>query len=146
MHAPIPFLLQRCPFLVGIGGIALLTALCGLTHRRCQTTAGVSKLRVARKFPGKVEDAVIHVGTGVGDGQQVCFVSDNGAGFDVTHVSRLLDAFQYLHHEVDFRGTGVGLAIAQRVMRRHGWLLGANASVSHGATFHFRLTEHDDER
>jgi signal transduction histidine kinase len=100
----------------------------------------------AWKFTGKVRDAVIRVGTRRERGEQVCFVSDNGAGFDMAYASRLFGAFQRLHHERDFPGTGVGLATVQRVMRRHGWSLGADASPGQGATFYFRPTEHDDER
>lgn len=100
----------------------------------------------AWKFTSKVEEAVIRVGTRYEDGEQVCFVSDNGAGFDMTYASRLFGAFQRLHHESDFPGTGVGLATVQRVMRRHGWSLGAQASPDQGATFFFRPTEQDDER
>jgi signal transduction histidine kinase len=100
----------------------------------------------AWKFTGKVDEAVIQVGTRHEDGQQVCFVSDNGAGFDMAYASRLFGAFQRLHHEVDFPGTGIGLAIVQRVMRRHGWPLGAHSSPGQGATFYFRPTERDDER
>jgi signal transduction histidine kinase len=100
----------------------------------------------AWKFTSKVAEAIIQVGTRREDGQQVCFVCDNGAGFDMAYASRLFGAFQRLHHEVDFPGTGVGLAIVQRVMRRHGWTLGAHASIGQGATFHFRPTEHEDER
>jgi signal transduction histidine kinase len=100
----------------------------------------------AWKFTSKVEEAVIRVGTRREDGEQVCFVSDNGAGFDMAYASRLFGAFQRLHHERDFPGTGVGLATVQRVMHRHGWSLGAHASLGQGATFYFRPTEHDDER
>jgi len=100
----------------------------------------------AWKFTSKVAEAVIQVGTRREDGRQICFVSDNGAGFDMAYASRLFGAFQRLHHEVDFPGTGVGLAIVQRVMRRHGWVLGAQAAIGQGATFHFRPMEHDDER
>jgi signal transduction histidine kinase len=100
----------------------------------------------AWKFTCKVPVAVIRVGTRDEDGEQVCFVSDNGAGFDMAYASRLFGAFQRLHHESDFPGTGVGLATVQRVMHRHGWSLGAQASVGHGATFYFRPTEQDDER
>ena len=100
----------------------------------------------AWKFTSKVPVAVIRVGTRDEDGEQVCFVSDNGAGFDMAYASRLFGAFQRLHHETDFPGTGVGLATVQRVMHRHGWSLGARASLGHGATFYFRPTEQDDER
>jgi signal transduction histidine kinase len=100
----------------------------------------------AWKFTGKVDEAVIRVGMRQEEGQPVYFVSDNGAGFDMAYASRLFGAFQRLHHEVDFPGTGVGLAIVQRVMRRHGWSLGAQAAPGQGATFHFRPREPDDER
>ena len=100
----------------------------------------------AWKFTGKVEEAVIRVGTRLEGGEQVCFVSDNGAGFDMAYASRLFGAFQRLHHESDFPGTGVGLATVQRVMHRHGWSLGAQASPGQGATFYFGPREQDDER
>lgn len=100
----------------------------------------------AWKFTSRVEDAVIRVGMRDKDGEQVCFVSDNGAGFDMAYASRLFGAFQRLHHERDFPGTGVGLATVQRVMHRHGWSLGAHAALGQGATFYFRPTEQDNER
>ncbi|HEY8973991.1 MAG TPA: ATP-binding protein [Burkholderiaceae bacterium] len=100
----------------------------------------------AWKFTSKVAQAVIRVGMRDEDGKQVCFVSDNGAGFDMAYASRLFGAFQRLHHERDFPGTGVGLATVQRVMHRHGWSLGASAALGQGATFYFRPTEQVDER
>jgi signal transduction histidine kinase len=100
----------------------------------------------AWKFTSKVEEAVIRVGMRYESGEQVCFVSDNGAGFDMAYASRLFGAFQRLHHESDFPGTGIGLATVQRVMHRHGWSLGAQASPGQGATFYFGTREQDDER
>ncbi|MBW8848402.1 MAG: HAMP domain-containing protein [Burkholderiales bacterium] len=100
----------------------------------------------AWKFTGKTADAVIRVGMRLDGADRICFVADNGAGFDMAYADRLFGAFQRLHHESDFPGTGVGLAIVQRVLRRHGWPLWAQASLGSGATFFFRILEQTDER
>jgi signal transduction histidine kinase len=112
-----------------------------------ETTADASLLRQlfvnllsnAFKFTRNTEQAVIEVGCESQGGEQVYFVRDNGAGFDMTHAQRLFDAFQRFHRAEDFEGNGVGLSIAQRIVRRHGGRIWAEAAPGQGASFFFTL-------
>lgn len=96
-------------------------------------------LENAWKFTSKTADPVIRVGSTLKDGRTVCFVGDNGVGFDMTYADRLFGAFQRLHHETEFPGTGIGLAIVHRIMRRHDGSIWAEARPGEGATFFFHL-------
>jgi signal transduction histidine kinase len=98
-------------------------------------------LENAWKFTGKTDRPVIRAGTIERDGRQAYFVADNGVGFDMTYADRLFGAFQRLHHESEFPGTGIGLAIVQRVMRRHEGKVWAQSKPGLGATFFFSLKE-----
>ena len=93
----------------------------------------------AWNFTAKRADALITVGRTERDGEQLFFVRDNGAGFDMQYASKLFNAFQRLHPAAEFEGTGIGLAIVAQVVRRHGGRVFAEAEPDNGATFYFNL-------
>jgi signal transduction histidine kinase len=93
----------------------------------------------AFKYTGKTEGARIEFSAREQDGVQVFQVRDNGAGFDMKYADKLFAAFQRLHKSEDFEGTGVGLAIVQRIIHRHGGLIRAEAQPGKGAAFYFTL-------
>lgn len=92
------------------------------------------------KFTRYTENPRIKFGSFKRASKVVYYVRDNGAGFDVTHAEKLFMPFQRMHNAKEFEGIGVGLAIVQRIINRHGGAIRASAKVNKGATFYFTLS------
>jgi PAS domain S-box-containing protein len=101
----------------------------------------VNLLSNAVKFSRPRERAIIHVTGALEDDRVVYHVSDNGVGFEMKYVDKLFGVFQRLHSTREFEGTGVGLALVQRIVRRHDGEVWGEGTVDGGATFSFALPE-----
>jgi two-component system sensor kinase len=93
----------------------------------------------AIKFSRSRENAVIEIGCETEDKTNTYYVRDNGVGFDMHHVDKLFGVFQRLHDSEQFEGTGIGLAIVQRIIHRQGGQVWAKGEIGRGATFYFTL-------
>lgn len=93
----------------------------------------------AWKFTAKKKNPTIEFGVRIEQGRTVYFVRDTGAGFDMSYVNKLFGAFQRLHSDSEFEGTGIGLVTVQRIVHRLGGEVWAQAKLDDGATFFFTL-------
>lgn len=93
----------------------------------------------AVKYSSKQNNAIVEVGSQLKDGAVIYYVKDNGTGFDMAYASKLFQAFQRLHSNTEYEGTGIGLATVHRIITKHGGNVWAEAEPGKGATFYFTL-------
>jgi PAS domain S-box-containing protein len=96
----------------------------------------------AWKFTARQAQARVEIGVEGRDGQPAYYVRDNGVGFESGYAGRMFTAFQRLHSDEEFPGTGIGLATVQRIIQRHGGKVWAEGAVGQGATIYFTLPGH----
>lgn len=95
----------------------------------------------AVKYSSKVENPVINIGSIKKDGKLVYYIKDNGVGFDMKYYDKLFGVFQRLHNLSEYEGTGVGLALVQRIIKKHNGEIWAESKPNEGTTFFFTISK-----
>ncbi len=93
----------------------------------------------AIKYSSKKDEPVVSIGSKKTEGEVIFFIQDNGAGFNMEYADKLFKVFQRLHSTAEFEGTGVGLALVNRIIEKHNGKIWAEGSINQGATFYFSL-------
>jgi PAS domain S-box-containing protein len=115
------------------------TLIAAKADRSLLSQVWLNLLSNAVKYSSKKENAQVEIGSNQIGNEVVYYVKDNGAGFDMKYSNKLFDVFQRLHSSDQFEGTGIGLAIVQRIVVRHGGRVWAEAEPDRGAVFYFSL-------
>jgi two-component system, sensor histidine kinase and response regulator len=110
--------------------------------RSLLTQVWVNLLSNAIKYSSKKEEPQIKISSKRTDDELIYLINDNGTGFDMAFANKLFNVFQRLHKASEFEGTGVGLALVQKIVHRHGGRVWAESKVGEGATFYFSLPVH----
>ena len=95
----------------------------------------------AVKYSKLKDKTTIEIGSELKGAEIIYYIKDNGAGFDMRYVNKLFDVFQRLHSDEEFEGTGIGLAIVQRIISKHGGRIWGEGIVNEGAIFYFTLNK-----
>jgi two-component system sensor histidine kinase/response regulator len=103
------------------------------------TQVWINLISNAIKYSSKKAAPHIQIGSQESQDEIIYFIRDNGSGFDMTYVDKLFNVFQRLHKSTDFEGTGIGLALVQRIISRHDGRVWAEGKLNEGATFYFSL-------